>query len=78
MLQTALTYPVVVGPPTGTDRFIRSYSTTAGSPCSPAVRQVCPPTGAIPSVFYTQKNKGDNIAELTKLKFHDAEGVTAQ
>ena len=38
----------------------------------------CPPTGAIPSVFYTQKNKGDNIAELTKLKFHDAEGVTAR
>ena len=35
-----------MGPPTGTDRFIRSYSTTAGSPCSPAVRQVCPPTGA--------------------------------
>ena len=38
--------PGVVGPPTGTDRFIRSYSTTVGSPCSPAVMQVCPPTGA--------------------------------
>ena len=37
---------VVVGPPTGTDRFIRSYSTTAGSLRSPAVMHVCPPTGA--------------------------------
>ena len=38
---------VVVDPPTGTDSFIRSYSTTAGSPYSPAVMQVCPPTGAM-------------------------------
>ena len=36
-----------MGPPTGTDTFIRLQSTSAGSPCSPAVRQVCPPTGAI-------------------------------
>ena len=38
---------VVVGPPTGTDTFIRLSSTTAGSLRSPAVRQVCPPTGAM-------------------------------
>ena len=38
---------VVVGPPTGTETFIRLYSTTAGSLRSPAVRQVCPPTGAM-------------------------------
>ena len=45
-LKPFVAYPGAVGPPTGTDRFIRSYSTTAGSPCSPAVMQVCPPTGA--------------------------------
>ena len=45
-LKRFVAYPGAVGPPTGTDRFTRSYSTTAGSPCSPAVRQVCPPTGA--------------------------------
>ena len=36
-----------MGPPTGTDTFIRLQSISAGSLRSPAVRLVCPPTGAI-------------------------------
>ena len=51
-----LTYPVAVGPPTGTVRFIRSYTATAGSPCSPAVKQVCPPTGALRIVLSSDTN----------------------
>ena len=57
MLLVALTYPVVVGPPTGTDTFIRLQSTSAGSPCSPAVRQVCSPTGAFPPVLEEHYDK---------------------
>ena len=55
-LKRFVVYPGAVGPPTGTDRFIRSYSTTAGSPCSPAVRQVCPPTGAFRMVKSSDKS----------------------
>ena len=51
-----LTYPVAVGPPTGTVRFICSYTATAGSPCSPAVKQVCPPTGALRIVLSSDTN----------------------
>ncbi len=46
-LKRFVVYPGAVGPPTGTDRFIRSYSTTAG---------VCPPTGAFRMVKSSDKS----------------------
>ena len=69
MLQIALTYPVVVGPPTGTDRETQLLSQTAGSLRSPAVRQVCPPTGAFRMVKSSDKSFGNDIGAVHENSF---------